>query len=230
MKKITFFLTTMLVAMTTLVSCAKQEEEVKMIPADAVKMSGMHKDLLKITSDSIKIMLVKVDKEWQVRAIIPFGNTTLFSEVPETDQSANSYYLPSMGNMNISYTDQNGNTLDYVANPDWGMIEGLLKSAPGQMEEMQFGNGWGDGSGSYKEMKAVFDKVSGLLVSNMELTRGWSASGGRSSDSDDDLFDDDDLDDLEKAVKAEKKMLKAAKTASDVIDAYEDALDAWDDL
>ena len=47
-----------------------------MLPATAVKKSGEHSDLIKISADSVKVMLVKISEDrWTLRALIPIENT-----------------------------------------------------------------------------------------------------------------------------------------------------------
>ena len=71
-----------------LASCGSKQEETKMISSNEIKMSGKHKNMVTIASDSIKFMLVCVDEEdnkWDVRAILPIGNTKIWTEIPSKE-------------------------------------------------------------------------------------------------------------------------------------------------
>ncbi len=225
-------------------SCGGSEkEEVKYVAADEI--SGEHAELLEV-SDSIKVLLVNPSgNNWEVRAIIPITNTMSWSDVPNTDPSASEYYLPKMGNLSVKFLDKNGSELDCDVSPNWDVVESVLSSNKEKTENMSVQESWG--GGSYKQKKALFDKVASVKLSRAELTKSHSASeyyssASSSSSSSSWDMDDDDLDDLKKAteiskkaLEANKKAMKAAQKASsknmkDALDAYEEALDDYEDL
>lgn len=220
-------------------SCGgSKQEEVKYVSFDGI--SGEHAELLEV-SDSVKVMLVNPSGDkWEVRALIPITNTMSWSDVPDTDPNAKEYYLPKMGNLSVEYLDKNGSELDCRVNPSWDVVESVLSSNKEKKENMSAQEMWG--GGSYKDKKALFDKVASVKLSKAELSKVFSASTSSSSSSSSWDIDDDDLDDLKKAaeiskkaLEANKKAMKAAKSISskstkEAMDAYEKALDAYEDM
>lgn len=195
-----------------LTSCGeKQEELTKMIPADAVTFSGKHKNLLTIPADvdSVKIMLVCADAEnhrWDVRAVIPVQNTKAWSQIPGTDTRKSSYFEPCMGNLNVTYLDANESEIGDDLSMDGSVIESVLSSDDIITEKASVKDTWEySGDKSYKAKRALFDKVAGISISNMELHEEKPAkkSSGKSSSTLSDIYED---------------------ALNEVADAYEDAV------
>lgn len=195
-----------------LTSCGeKQEELTKMIPADAVTFSGKHKNLLTIPADvdSVKIMLVCADAEnhrWDVRAVIPVQNTKAWSQIPGTDTRKSSYFEPRMGNLNVTYLDANESEIGDDLSMDGSVIESVLSSDDIITEKASVKDTWEySGDKSYKAKRALFDKVAGISISNMELHEEKPAkkSSGKSSSTLSDIYED---------------------ALNEVADAYEDAI------
>lgn len=193
-------------------SCGeKQEELTKMIPADDVTFSGKHKNLLTIPADvdSIKIMLVRADEEngrWDVRAVIPVQNTKAWSQIPGTDTRKSSYFEPRMGNLNVTYLDANESEIGDDLSMDGSVIESVLSSDDIITEKASVKDTWEySGDKSYKAKRALFDKVAGISISNMELHEEKPAkkSSGKSSSTLSDIYED---------------------ALNEVADAYEDAV------
>ena len=195
-----------------LTSCGeKQEELTKMIPADAVTFSGKHKSLLTIPADvdSIKVMLVCADQEngrWDVRAVIPVQNTKAWSQIPGTDTRKSTHFEPRMGNLNVTYLDANETEIGDDLSMDGSVIESVLSSDDIITEKASVKDMWEySGDKSYKAKRALFDKVAGISLSNMELNEVKPAkkSSSKSSSSLSDIYED---------------------ALNEVADAYEDAL------
>lgn len=192
-----------------LTSCGeKQEELTKMIPADAVTFSGKHKNLLTIPADvdSVKIMLVCADAEnhrWDVRAVIPVQNTKAWSQIPGTDTRKSSYFEPRMGNLNVTYLDANESEIGDDLSMDGSVIESVLSSDDIITEKASVKDTWEySGDKSYKAKRALFDKVAGISISNMELNE-IKKSSSKSSSNLSDVYED---------------------ALNEVADAYEDAV------
>ena len=190
-------------------SCGeKQEELTKMIPADAVTFSGKHKNLLTIPADvdSVKIMLVCADAEnhrWDVRAVIPVQNTKAWSQIPGTDTRKSSYFEPRMGNLNVTYLDANESEIGDDLSMDGSVIESVLSSDDIITEKASVKDMWEySGDKSYKAKRALFDKVAGISISNMELNE-IKKSSSQSSSNLSDVYED---------------------ALNEVADAYEDAI------
>lgn len=190
-------------------SCGeKQEELTKMIPADDVTFSGKHKNLLTIPADvdSIKIMLVRADEEngrWDVRAVIPVQNTKAWSQIPGTDTRKSSYFEPRMGNLKATYVDANESEIGDALSMDGDVIESVLSSDDIIMEKASVKDMWEySGDKSYKAKRALFDKVAGISISNMELNE-IKKSSSKSSSNLSDVYED---------------------ALNEVADAYEDAV------
>lgn len=189
-----------------LTSCGgeKQEEMTKMIPADAVTLSGKHKKLLTIPADSIKIMLVRIgDSRWDVRALIPMQNTTEWSEVPGTNPSKSKYFEPRMGNLTVRFLDANESEIDAEVAPDYDVVGSILSSDEIVTEKVLVKDRWESlGDKSYAARRAIFDKVAGISITNMDLSEVTTAKESSS------------------------KVLDAYDDAiNNAVDAYEKALD-----
>lgn len=189
-----------------LTSCGgeKQEEMTKMIPADAVTLSGKHKKLLTIPADSIKIMLVRIgDSRWDVRALIPMQNTTEWSEVPGTNPSKSKYFEPRMGNLMVRFLDANESEIDAEVAPDYDVVGSILSSDEIVTEKVLVKDRWESlGDKSYAARRAIFDKVAGISITNMDLSEVTTAKESSS------------------------KVLDAYDDAiNNAVDAYEKALD-----
>lgn len=190
-------------------SCGeKQEELTKMIPADDVTFSGKHKNLLTIPADvdSIKVMLVRADEEngrWDVRAVIPVQNTKAWSQIPGTDTRKSSYFEPRMGNLKVTYVDANESEIGDALSMDGDVIESVLSSDDIIMEKASVKDMWEySGDKSYKAKRALFDKVAGISISNMELNE-IRKSSSKSTSNLSDVYED---------------------ALNEVADAYEDAV------
>lgn len=206
MKRIKLFVVLSLIGLF-LFSCSKQQEETKLIPSSAVKKSGTHSDLLTIKGDSVKVMLVKIgEDEWSLRALIPIENATL---------SNNTSGSSSMGNMSAEFLDANGNSIDFELQPDWDVVESVLSSSSFKTEDLLVKEAYH--GFEYKTAKEKFDKIAGIVLKEMKLTDGYgnfyssdnSYSSGSSYSSEDDDWDDVDLDDAMNAAKAATEVLKA---------------------
>lgn len=162
-----------------LTSCGgeKQEEMTKMIPADAVTLSGKHKKLLTIPADSIKIMLVRIgDSRWDVRALIPMQNTTEWSKVPGTNPSKSKYFEPRMGNLMVHFLDANESEIDAEVAPDYDVVGSILSSDEIVTEKVLVKDRWESlGDKSYAARRAIFDKVAGISITNMDLSEVTTA-------------------------------------------------------
>lgn len=204
-------------------SSKKQTEETKMISATAVKMSGLHSDLLKINADSVRVMLVKIsDDKWTLRAVLPIENTQKWEDIPGTDPSANSHFIPSMGNLSVEFLDANGSPIDFDLQPDWDVVKNVLSSNNSKTEDMLVKEAYDNLTPEkYDIAKEKYDKIAGIALRKMDLNTAYLSTGSSNSsaenvdDSDDnDLSDDDDLDVISDAVKAASDVVKAAGAAS----------------
>lgn len=203
-----------------LFSCSKKQEMTKMISADQVTLSGSHKQLLKIASDSVKIMLVCTDKKddtWEVRALIPMTNTKSWSKVPDNNPRAASYYKPSMGNLEVDYLDANESSLNIELKPNWDVVASILASDEQIEEKVLITDEWENlGDKSYKTKKDIFDRVAGIALSKMELTKVYTTSSSSSSSK---SIYDDVIDTYNSAVQEAVDAYEEA--LEDAIDAYE---------
>lgn len=257
MKKTLLFLAASMLLSTALISCGGGSEEAKSLSSDNVELSGEDSDLLEVVGDSVKILLVNSNPEekkgWEIQAIVELKGTTPWSEVPETDNTQLAYYKPEFdySSVHATFLDANGNTV-YTAKLK-GDEGALLKNAPNSTVKFRCGLfnepntiSCGvyafakDDSKTYKEAKAIFDKIKSVSIEEIKLVRVEQSTASESSISesiDDDDDDDDDWEDLEKVIDAETKMLesvsKAASNAgkvSNAVNAYKDAMKAIEDL
>lgn len=233
MKKIVTLLVS-LFAVLALVSCSKKTEETKMISSSEISFSGKDKKMLRVASDSVKVMLVNVNEEkdrWEVRVVIPVQNTMPWKNFPKSEQNVNKraseYYEPKMGSMHVDYMDANGSKLDVEVSPEWNVIKSVLSSDEISTENMLVKDSWDNlGDKSYTKAKTNFDKIAKISISNMELSKvtrvseSSSSSYSRSSSS-------SYRDDFEDAYNEAKDTYeKAMDTYEKTLDAYDKALDA----
>ena len=218
----------------------KEEELSKKLAPESVSIIGEHAKLLEV-ADSVKVILTNPDgrdNDWKIQMIVPLKNTTKWSNVDGTDETAETYYLPSMGNLHVEFTNADDAEIDYTLYPNWDVVSGLLASEDINTQNVTIKYDYG--GKKYKDAKAIYDKVAGANITRAELTKGYNSSSSSSSSSSYSSIDDDDfdidLDDLEKAVDASQKAMKAAEKAAkaanskdmkDALDAYGDALDAY---
>lgn len=222
MKKNFLIVLTALFCFATLFSScgSKGEEQSKTISSSTVKYSGSHSDLLRVKGD-IKILLAKDGDEWTVKAVIPLENVKEWSEVPDTDESFDSYFEPSMGNLNLVFCDESGAEIDGDLTCDYDLIKSLLSSETVKTETMSVKLILNNAS--YDDVLEIYNKISGLAIKKMDLKEVHSSSDSDYSSS---SSDDDDYDaDLDKAVDDYNKVLDATKKT---LDAYEDLYDALD--
>lgn len=239
MKKIKLFLVLSLFGLF-LFSCSKQQEETKMIPATAVKMSGKHSELLTIDADSVKVMLVKIDEDrWTLRALIPIENVYAWKVVTNMYKPSDpdEEYVPSMGNENsmlhdhleVEFLDANGSPIDFNLKANLDVVGSVLSSNSIKKEDMLVKEGYESDAEEYGVIKEKFDKIAGIAFKRMELhsnqIRNGNSSGSSYSSSDDDR-DDVDLDDAVNAAKAATEMLKATgevmKSTGEVVKSTKD--------
>lgn len=200
-------------------SCTKHEEESKMISADDVRLSGQHKSLLSLSSDSVKIMLVCTDEKddkWDVRVRFSMESNQDWEEVPGREpkvapQGDYSYFEPGMGNFTVSLLDANDNELDKELSINYDAIRSILTSSDGDEEDILAQDRWSSlGDKSYKAQKAIYDKAVNISISKMELNEVHVSAPSTSSGNS--IYDayEDALDD---AVDAYEKALDAATSA-----------------
>ena len=151
-------------------------------------------------------MLVRADEEngrWDVRAVIPVQNTKAWSQIPGTDTRKSSYFEPRMGNLKVTYVDANESEIGDALSMDGDVIESVLSSDDIIMEKASVKDMWEySGDKSYKAKRALFDKVAGISISNMELNE-IRKSSSKSSSNLSDVYED---------------------ALNEVADAYEDAV------
>ena len=204
-----------------------------MLPATAVKMSGEHSDLLKISSDSVKVMLVKIsDDRWTLRALIPIENAYAWRTVIRmyTPSDPDEEFSPSMGHdsmfndhLSVEFLDANGSPIDFDVKPDWDVVGTVLASNSVKKEDMLVKESYEIDAGEYDEIKEKFDKIAGIAMKKMDLhtttkSDGSSYASGSSYSSDDDDYDVD----LDDAVNAAKAATEALKATSEVMKSSKD--------
>ena len=148
-----------------------------MIPASHVKLSGEHKGLLEVAADSVKIMLVESIKNgYEVRAIIPIRNTVAWSDITGGSDEYKAVLDARMSNINVYFTDEYGSDIKELFNNldvDHDIIESVIRSEQPTTEDLLVKDKnaiWGDKS--YRFKKQTFDKVDGIVISQINVTKG----------------------------------------------------------
>lgn len=231
MKKIITLLVS-LFAVLALVSCSKKTEETKMISSSEISFSGKDKKMLRVASDSVKVMLVNVNEEkdrWEVRVVIPVQNTMPWKNFPQSEKNVNKraseYYEPKMY-IRATYLDANGSELDVDVSPDRKVIGSVLSSDEISTENMLIKDEWEYTDKPYNKAKANFDKIAKISISDMELskvTRASESSSSSYSRSSSSSYRDDFEDAYNEAKGTYEK---AMDTYEKTLDAYDKALDA----
>lgn len=228
MKKINALVIALL-AVFMLASCGSKQEETKMISSNEIKMSGKHKNMVTIASDSIKIMLVCVDEEdnqWDVRAILPIGNTKIWTEIPSKELKGDGFeYDPSFGNFTVSYLDANGSELDHDISPNYSVLKSIISSDALTSEDVLIQDRWSSlGDKSYKAMKAIYDKVANVSITQIELSKVYKVeeSSSKSSSKKSSSSYDYDSDDFDKAVEQAEKAIETYEKTLEAMEKLED--------
>ena len=159
------------------ISSCFHKQQSKMIPASHVKLSGEHKGLLEVAADSVKIMLVESIKNgYEVRAIIPIRNTVAWSDITGGSDEYKAVLDARMSNINVYFTDEYGSDIKELFNNldvDHDIIESVIRSEQPTTEDLLVKDKnaiWGDKS--YRFKKQTFDKVDGIVISQINVTKG----------------------------------------------------------
>ena len=223
---------TLFVAMVAMLSTAllmfscgpKGEEETKMISSDRVNLVGTHSELLEVL-DSIKVMLVKADadgKEWTIKAIVPIENAKYWKNVPGTNENAKEYYIAEMGNACSKFLDANDSEV-LEGNMQYDKLKSILSANTYKeikLELQAHKSLFSEYRVDYKTAKAAFDKIEGMELSKLDLSKVYKAEeSGRS------IYDD-----YEDAVnQASKEMHNAINQAQrEMEEAMSDYSDMFD--
>lgn len=209
-------------ALTTMMlsSCGEsKEEQTKMISPDRVSLVGSHSDLLEV-ADSVKLLLVKANpngtKYWTIKAIVPIKNTTYWKNVPGTNSNAKEYFIAKMGNAHSRFIDANDSeVLD--GNMQWDKLESVLSANEYKTVKLELSASRGFLSAyeaDYATAKEAFDKIDGMELSKLDLSKVWKAENISSSRSSSSSYDDDDLD---KAIDQYERAVNAAEKALDLL-------------
>jgi len=184
MKKSNVFnaLLILLLSLAILPSCTKKEEQFKMLPVSAIKLTGEHSDLIKINADSVKIMLVKLNEDdgWTVRALIPISNTSTWSDVNvekyvegrKAKKGMTFGYQPSMS-PSVSFYDANGNEIDLKMSlyDSEDAFRNVLSSNALITDNALIKSAYESIYAEYERNKAVFDKVAEIKITNLTLDK-----------------------------------------------------------
>ncbi|MBO4752412.1 MAG: hypothetical protein J5526_06660 [Bacteroidales bacterium] len=160
-----------------LFSSCGHKQRVKMIPASHVKLSGEHKGLIEVAADSVKIMLVETyDNTWEVRALIPIRNTAAWSDITGGSDEYNDVLDARMSNVKVHYIDQYGSEIKEIFNGldiDHDAIESIMLSEHPNTEDVLIKDKsglWGEKS--HRVKKNTFKKVDGIVISQINITKG----------------------------------------------------------
>lgn len=214
-------------------SCGnKKVEESKMIPASAVTFSGENSDLLRVNADSVKVMLVNIgEDQWSVRALIPIANTKGWGWIENTYVSPDDSYHGL--DLDVVYIDANGSEIgqDLSLYDDYSKISAVLKAEmEGKTDNILVKGAWENLYCAYESNKATYDKLSGINISGLTLTKqsslsssSYSSSSSSSSSSSRSSSDYDyDDEDLDKLYDAAEKSLELSKEAMDLYKSLDD--------
>ena len=225
---------TMLSTALLMFSCGpKGEEETKMISSDRVNLVGTHSELLDV-SDSIKVMLVKTDaggKEWTIKAIVPVENARYWKNVPGTNEKEKEYYVAKMGNASSKFLDVNDSEV-LEGNMQWDKLESILAAneyKEVKLELQAHKSLFSEYRADYKTAKAAFDKIEGMELSKLDLSKVYKAEDTSSSSYDD---IEDALEQYEKALDAAATAVSSSslKNAKKAMNEYEKALNELEDM
>lgn len=176
------------------------QEESKSIPASSVVLKGKHANLFMVSGDSCKINLVKVGEDWQVRVKMTIANKKSFNQL--SDKSKYERELSSIYGKLLNSSDVELASLD-ISTEDWDML--VAEEVDAQQDMMM--KTYDYEHRSYANAKDIYDKVTGIVLNNIELKGAEKKSKPSQS-----LFDDDAkqaVEEVQDILEMEGEMLNA---------------------
>ncbi|MGN0033196.1 MAG: hypothetical protein ACI358_05410 [Candidatus Limimorpha sp.] len=180
----------------------QQQEEVKTIPASSVMLKGKHAILFKVSGDSCKVSLVKVDGYWQVRVKMTIANKKSYNQL--SDKSKYERNLSGINGKLLNASEVELSSLD-VSSEEWNMLleEGIDAQQDITIKTYSFERY------SYARAKEIFDNVVGVELRGIELREAENRSNNNES-----LFDDETwetVEDMQMLLEAESEMFDVLK-------------------
>ena len=175
-------------------------EESKNLASSSVVLKGKHANLFQVDGDACKVNLVQVNGDWQVRVKMTIANKKSYNQLSNKAQ-----YQPEIkkiGGQLLNASDVEVSALE-VPNEEWNML--LAEDVDGQMEITL--KTYGYHHYTYEQAKAIYDKVAGVELTNIELEEAKAASDGVES-----VFDDETkktINDVQQILEVEGQMLDA---------------------
>lgn len=173
-------------------------EESKNLASSSVVLKGKHANLFKVDGDDCKVSLVQVGGDWQVRVKLTIANNKSYHQL-----SNKAKYQPEVANVRgqlLNAGDVELASLE-VSTEEWNML--LAEDVDGQMEITL--KTYAYQHYTYDQAKAMYDKVAGVELTNIELEKAKSGS-------DESLFDDETqkaIKDVQQILEVEGQMLDA---------------------
>ncbi|MDD6782215.1 MAG: hypothetical protein PUD89_04710 [Bacteroidales bacterium] len=175
-------------------------EESKNLASSSVVLKGKHANLFQVDGDACKVNLVQVNGDWQVRVKMTIANKKSYNQLSNKAQ-----YQPEVKKISgqlLNASDVEVSALE-VPNEEWNML--LAEDVDGQMEITL--KTYGYHHYTYEQAKAIYDKVAGVELTNIELEEAKAASDGVES-----VFDDETkktINDVQQILEVEGQMLDA---------------------
>lgn len=175
-------------------------EESKNLASSSVVLKGKHANLFQVDGDACKVSLVQVGGDWQVRVKLTIANNKSYHQL-----SNKAKYQPEVANVRgqlLNAGDVELASLE-VSTEEWNML--LAEDVDGQMEITL--KTYGYHHYTYDQAKAIYDKVAGVELTNIELEEAKAASDGVES-----VFDDETkktINDVQQILEVEGQMLDA---------------------
>jgi len=183
---------------------SEHQNESREMAASTLKLKGTHASLFKIEAP-YRLSLVQTPEDgWQVRAKINFTKAKDFD---------NKSYQPTLESCHVSFID------DYdveLASAEYNETDfsTLLVKEIGESEEISF-HTWRYKRMSHEEAKNIYDKVRGVIISDMALEKIKKEDAKKSATQS--ILEDDEMQDLKEAAETAGKLLEVEKDLLDAL-------------
>ena len=177
-------------------SSQQPTDETKSLDASTLTMRGKHANLFKVAADTYKVMLVQTNDGWQVRIKVPLTLKTEFKQLKDYKKYEREVSSVYGDLLNVSEVELESLDLD---ESEWDVL--LQEGA--ETETFITGQTWSYKNFSYEYAKSVYDKVTAVALTDIELEEAEEEEITSS------IFEDEDLKEVKEATEDMMEILEA---------------------
>ena len=177
-------------------SSQQPTDEAKSLDASTLTMRGKHANLFKVAADTYKVMLVQTNDGWQIRIKVPLTLKTEFKQLKDYKKYEREVSSVYGDLLNVSEVELESLDLD---ESEWDVL--LQEGA--ETETFITGQTWSYKSFSYEYAKSVYDKVTAVALTDIELEEAEEESTTSA------IFEDQDLKEVKEATEDMMEILEA---------------------